>query len=84
MSAVKGRAQRPQSRDRGAPKLLLQGRVVPEAHRKASAAAEAAGITVTDYLERLVLQDQVDATGRPLWLPPRPDTAQEELPLKTA
>lgn len=80
MSAVKGRAQRPP----GKPTRLLQGRVDPGVHAKATIAAHAAGISVAAYLEALVERDEVDAFGLPRWLPARP-VDQEELPLtKTA
>ena len=62
--------------------VLMQGRVHPEIRAKANAAAQAAGITLASYLQRLVERDEVDRNGCPLWLTPAND--QQELPLKTA
>lgn len=81
MSAVKGRAKR--RYDEGNEPVLLQGRVDRSIRAKASRAADAAGITMAAYLEALIERDEVDAAGRPLWLPVR-DTDQQELPLRTA
>ena len=79
--AVKGRASRPST---GAATVPLQGRVAPEIRDKARRAADAAGISMATYLERLVAQDPVDENGCPTWLKPRPDD-QGVLPLsKTA
>jgi hypothetical protein len=78
--AVKGRASRPGT---GAT-VPLQGRVAPEIRDKARRAADAAGISMAAYLERLVAQDPVDDNGCPTWLNPRNDD-QGVLPLdKTA
>jgi hypothetical protein len=79
--AVKGRASRPGT---GAGTVPLQGRVAPEIRDKARRAADAAGISMAAYLERLVAQDPVDDNGCPTWLNPRNDD-QGVLPLgKTA
>lgn len=77
MSAIKGRRQR----SGNLPKVLLQGRVEPAAREKAHRAAAALGISVTAYLEQLLLHDELDDRGRPLWWtePLPPD--QGELPL---
>lgn len=63
--------------------VLLQARVDPRIREKANAAADAAGISMAAYLERLIERDQVDAHGCPTWLPPRGND-QQELPLMTA
>lgn len=75
--AVKGRAHRPPT---GAATVPLQGRVAPEIRDKARRAADAAGISMATYLERLVAQDPVDDNGCPVWLKPRRDD-QGVLPL---
>lgn len=82
MSAMPGRRQRSFGPDDPTP-VLMQGRVRPEVRAKANAAAQAAGITLASYLERLVARDEVDLNGCPLWLIPAA-ADQEELPLKTA
>ena len=81
MSAVAGRRHHRLGPDDPTP-VLMQGRVHPAVRAKANAAAQAAGITLAKYLERLVERDEVDRNGCPLWLPPA--NAQQELPLKTA
>ncbi len=79
--AVKGRASRPPT---GAATVPLQGRVAPEIRDKARRAADAAGISMATYLERLIAQDPVDDNGCPTWLKSCPDD-QGVLPLsKTA
>lgn len=84
MPAAKGRKrQAPTPR---ANQRLLNAWVPSEVHTKAVQAADAGGISIARYLRSLVERDVVDASGLPLWLPPRPDADdQEELPLhKTA
>jgi hypothetical protein len=61
----------------------MQARVAPDRREKANRAADAAGITLAEYLELLIDRDQVDIDGCPIWLPPR-NNLQEELPLKSA
>lgn len=68
MAAVRGRSSRP---DTGVGTVPLQGRVAPEIREKARRAADAAGISIATYLERLVAQDPVDQNGCPVWLEPR-------------
>ena len=55
MSAVKGRSRRHGAHP--VPTMLLQGRVSVEAHTAAKAAADAAGISMSTYLEAVVLAD---------------------------
>lgn len=81
MAAVRGRSSRPAT---AAGTVPLQGRVAPEVREKARRAADAAGISIATYLERLVAQDEVDQNGCPTWLKPR-HKDQGVLPLsKTA
>ena len=80
MPAVQGRRKAPRLR---VGKTLIQGWVPVEIHEKASRAADAAGVSLTLYLQKLIANDQVDENGCPVWLP-RVDTEQEELPLRTA
>lgn len=81
MSAIRGRRRRSHV---GKPEpVIMQARVAPERRAKANRAADAAGISLAEYLERLIDRDEVDAAGCPVWLPPHNDN-QEELPLKTA
>lgn len=62
MSAVRGRTTR---RTRGSATRLLQGRVDPQTHAAASAAADELGISLAAYLEALVLADQAENFVRP-------------------
>ena len=89
MPAVSGRSRREASNDMGY--VPLQGRVPVEARVKANRAAAAAGISLSRYLEMLVMRDAVDADGCPDWLPPKlrdqpalPITAGTQLSRKTA
>jgi hypothetical protein len=81
MSAIRGRRRRSHV---GKPEpVIMQARVAPDRREKANRAADAAGITLAEYLELLIDRDQVDIDGCPIWLPPR-NNLQEELPLKSA
>lgn len=67
MSAMKGRARRAE----GAPTVLLQGRVSPEARAEVQEAAARSGVSIAYYLEALIdrLVDQNGAlplVDRPL------------------
>ena len=44
------------------------------------ATAEAAGLTMNDYLIELARRDQVDEDGRPLWVASGPATQAEVIP----
>ena len=46
---------------------MLQARVAVETRERAQAAAAAIGIPVSEYVQQLVLRDQVDEHGRPMW-----------------
>jgi hypothetical protein len=52
-------------------------------HKKAQRAADAAGMSISAYIEALIVRDEVDATGCPAWRTPALK-GQEELPLRTA
>lgn len=81
MSAVKGRRRR---EPRGVPRVLLQAWLEPELRDKVRLAADSAGISMARYLTALIERDEVHEDGRPVWLPPAPDTGQQELDLKSA
>ena len=51
-------------------RIMLQGRVDEDAWMKASKAADAAGVSLAFYLQRLVERDEVDVEGCPVWLDP--------------
>lgn len=59
-------------------RVKLVGYVDVETHARAKSAAYAAGMSLGLYLTRLLEQDQLDASGRPLWAPL---TQGEVLPL---
>lgn len=65
-----------------APTVLLQGRVSPEARAEVQAAARASGVSLSYYLEALVLQLADENGGLPLIEGPRPQ--REELPIPAA
>jgi hypothetical protein len=81
MSAVKGRVRRPHVG--GLKRMLLQARVDEQSWTKANKAADAAGISMSAYIQSLIDRDEVDADGCPVWRGPQ-DPGQEELPLRTA
>ncbi len=81
MSAVRGRAKRPHVE--GLKRMLLQARVDEQSWSKANQAADAAGISVSAYIQRLIDRDEMDVNGCPLWRAPR-DEGQQELPLRSA
>ena len=82
MSAVKGRAKSP--RVDGLKRMLLQARVDERSWSKANKAADAAGISVSAYIQSLVDRDETDADGCPVWRRASHEPGQEELPLRTA
>ena len=63
MGAVTGRSQR--AGERGAPTVPLQGRVSESAREAAREAADALGISMAAYLEKLVLADAEHHLVRP-------------------
>lgn len=70
MASVKGRSHRAS----GGPTRLLQGRVSPETHDAARAAADQDGMSIASYLEHLVLED-----ARRRQTNPRPALCQEAI-----
>ncbi|NYI81207.1 hypothetical protein [Nocardioides panzhihuensis] len=62
MPAVKGRRHGEHRRT-----AQIKGTIRTSTREKANAAADALGISVSAYLDALIDQDQVDATGKPLW-----------------
>lgn len=70
MASVKGRSHRAS----GGPTRLLQGRVSPETHEAARAAADQDGMSIASYLEHLVLED-----ARRRQTTPRPALCQEAI-----
>jgi hypothetical protein len=78
MSAIRARARRRE----GAPTVLLQGRVAPEARAAVQDAAAQSGVSIAYYMEALI-QQLVDENGTlPLVDSPRPQ--REELPIPAA
>ncbi|HAS33468.1 MAG: hypothetical protein CMH38_14200 [Microbacterium sp.] len=78
MSAMKRRARRAD----GAPTVLLQGRVSPEARAEVQEAAERSGVSIAYYLEALIDQLVEDNGRLPIIASPRPQ--KEELPIPAA
>ena len=48
-------------------KVLLQGRVDPEARERARRMADACGASASLMLEQMVMQQPLDELGRPVW-----------------
>lgn len=65
MSAVQGRRQRRTSPGQ----KILYSKVAEANHAKASAAAQAMGISLAAYIDLVLEREQVDTEGRPLWAP---------------
>ncbi|MDR7184611.1 hypothetical protein J2X85_001634 [Microbacterium trichothecenolyticum] len=78
MSAMKSRARRTD----GAPTVLLQGRVSPEARAEVQEAAERSGVSIAYYLEGLIGQ-LVEEQGQLPVIPP-PRLQREMLPIPAA
>lgn len=72
MSAVKGRAKRPTEGQK-----VLFAKIAEENHSKASAAAQAMGISLAAYVDLVLDREQVDASGRPIWAPQERMTFEE-------
>jgi hypothetical protein len=49
------------------PTVPMQARVREGTRTRANAAADALGITLSEYLERLVNREELDEQGRPTW-----------------
>lgn len=75
-----GQLRAVKKRQAGSTVRPLQAKVAPEVHTKAYEAAAAAGLSVGLYIETLILRDEVDKHGRPLWADELPE-GQQELPL---
>lgn len=60
--------------------IPLRVRLSPESHARAQQVADALGVSVTAYVDRLLAHDDLDAHSRPVWWGPAPRD-QEELPL---
>lgn len=63
MAQVKGRAKR--QAPRGAPTVLLQARVDPDTRELARQGADAAGISIAAYMEKLLQADHQHHFVRP-------------------
>jgi hypothetical protein len=74
-----GRPRRPR-----APRRQLKARVCDEAVQRAHRRATALGVTMAEYVEALLLHDEPDEDGRPLWWTRPVPADQKELPLKSA
>ena len=61
------------------PRPGFQLRWSTDVRQMARTHAEAAGLTVTDYLIELIRRDEMDADGRPLWAPAQP---RDQLPME--
>src|SRR3546814_17921429 len=66
----------------GAPTVLLQGRVSPEARAEVQEAAERSGVSIAYYLEALIDQLVEDNGRLPIIASPRPP--KEALPIPAA
>jgi len=55
--------------------------VEPETLVRVYSVAEALGVSLAAYVEELILNDQLDERGRPVWWDTRVHRDQEELPL---
>lgn len=80
MAAIKGRRHR----SGVSQAVALQVRVQPAQRAKAETAAAALGISVAAYIDRLLAEEVLDESGRPLWWTQPVPADQEELPLKSA
>ena len=74
-----GRARRPVGV--GAKATPSTVRLIPEAWQKAETAAAALGVSRDAYLDALLLREQLDERGRPLWWTDPVPQDQVELPL---
>jgi len=75
MAAVKGRNKRRNARDA----VAVGVRVHPEQRAKLDAIADALGVSISAYVERLIEREQLDDRGRPVWWDRPVSRDQEEL-----
>ncbi len=71
------------ARPQGAPTVLLQARVAPEAHAAVKDAAARSGVTLALYMESLV-RILTEETGEMPLVPNPKDRQREELPIPAA
>jgi hypothetical protein len=62
----------------------MKHRVIPDAAAAVDARAAALGVTNSEYIEALVLQDRIGPDGRPAWWTRPVPRDQKELPLRSA
>ncbi len=65
--ATGGPGRRRRRGELAGPTVCMQARVCEDTRRKANAIADALGITLSEYLERLVNREALDPQGRPTW-----------------
>ena len=64
---------------------LAQTRLYAEEFERLDRAAETLNMSVGGYLRELVLRDELDDTGRPVWAPPEdPAPLEDSAPLDRA
>jgi len=78
MSAIKSRARRAE----GAPTVLLQGRVSPQARAAVQEAAARSGVSIAYYMEALI--NMLEAENGQLPVIPSPRPQKETLPIPAA
>ncbi len=79
MPAIAGRRRRTATANATA---VLQARVAPQVRTKAHETADALGVSMAVYIQRLIEHDELDERGRPTWWTEEYDAHQEELPLQ--
>ena len=60
--------------------VILQARVAPDTRDRAHRAAAALGVSMAAYIEQLLLRDELDDTGRPVWAEEEPLERGDVLP----
>ena len=79
--ATGGPGRRRRRGELAGPTVCMQARVCEDTRRKANAIADALGITLSEYLERLVNRETLDPQGRPTWADEIPaHTSDDPLP----